>query len=115
VLFFGSHGTGPYCYGTGAECSDPINADLGNHAYPYVSQIWAYDVDDLIAVAEGDVEPWQPRPAVWTMEAPLAFTPDWLGTAYDPATQRIFVVLGYGSPGPVPIVQVYRIRVPACD
>lgn len=35
VLFFGRTGTGNYCYGTGAECGDPVDESRGEHAYPY--------------------------------------------------------------------------------
>ncbi len=53
VLFFGRHGTGTYCYGTGDECNDPADDSKGTHAYPYRYQVWAYDANDLLAVKNG--------------------------------------------------------------
>lgn len=64
VLFFGSNGTGAYCYGEQTldpaldrqpvpgnpgdmYCYDPANSYKGPHMYPYKYQVWAYDAKDL--------------------------------------------------------------------
>jgi hypothetical protein len=58
VLFFGTQGTGPFCYGEGTDdpsldgtptrdgttwCYDPDVSYKGTHGYPYVPEVWAYD------------------------------------------------------------------------
>src|SRR4029079_8432514 len=55
VLFFGSHGTGPYWYGLPDDGSnhDPYRIYKGSHAPPYTYQVWAYDAHDLQAVENG--------------------------------------------------------------
>jgi hypothetical protein len=68
VLFFGTQGTGTFCYGEGTAdkslvgkptsdgstwCYDPDGSSKGTHAYPYVAEVWAYDVAELAAVHRG--------------------------------------------------------------
>lgn len=103
VLFFTRQGDGIFCYGEansnlenvgnlGEPCFDLDDHDKGNHAWPYISQMLAYDVQDLIKVRSGVLKPWEPRPyAVWQL--PHLY-PAWnspRGVAYDPATQRLFI------------------------
>jgi hypothetical protein len=74
VLFFGSHGTGEYCYGTAAECNDPVRVYHGTHSRGglYEYQVWAYDVLDLIAVKNGQLQSWEIQPYdVWTFDLPF--------------------------------------------
>lgn len=114
VLLFGSHGTGPYCYGTPDECGgDPAAPDAkGPHAYPYRYQVWAYDAKDLLRVKQGALEPHEPRPyAVWTVDdlekwsgpghARIA------GAGYDNKTGRWYITTAYGEE---PRVDVFRIK-----
>jgi hypothetical protein len=62
VLFFGRQGIGTYCYG-GSQCNDPAFPNTqGNHAYPYVYQVWAYDAAELAAVKAGSKQPWDVKP-----------------------------------------------------
>lgn len=106
ALFFGRHGIGPWCYGDGAPCGDPVDPYKGNHAYPYQAQVWAYDVADLAAVRAGAKQPWEIRPyAVWKLEGfPSA---DVVGVTTDPATGRIFISERRG--GEPMRVHVYRL------
>lgn len=93
VLFIGKHGTGPFCYGTGQECGDPVRSRKGNHAYPYQYQVWAYDANDLLKVKRGKRRPHQVEPyATWRLEAPYERNDahDTGGTAFDPATNRLY-------------------------
>jgi hypothetical protein len=125
VLFFGRRGLGTFCYGEGTSnlpvgvdpygnprCYDPANSSKGNHAYPYESFVWAYDVNDLLAVKQGQKQIWQVQPyATWPMSLPfMSNTGEHLITAaaYDPATQRIFLAGGY-SDGTQPLVHVYTL------
>jgi hypothetical protein len=94
VLFLGIQGVGPFCYGTASECNDPIGDYKGNHAYPYITQIWAYDALDLLKVKNGEKQPWEVAPyETWPLPLPFAPTTykSKIGGAYDPVTKRIFV------------------------
>lgn len=54
ILFFGRHGNGPWCYKT--SCTGELYPETsipGNDARPYTYRVWAYNVDDLIAVKNG--------------------------------------------------------------
>jgi hypothetical protein len=111
VLFFGRQGIGEFCYGTGEECSDPIDSSKGTHAYPYVHQVWAYDALDLQAVKEGMQQPWEVLPyAIWRLdEMDSAGGATIAGAAYDPGSGRVYLTERYGEN---PAVHVYQITVP---
>ena len=109
VLFFGKHGLGNYCYGTGGSsggnCYDPDDGSKGIHSYPYRSQVWAYDANDLIAVKNGQVQSYQVMPyAVWQL-GPFV---DVQGVAYDPTTQRLYVSQVYAD-ATKPLINVFQI------
>ncbi len=116
VLFFGRHGTGPYCYGDGEQCRDPAKADQGTHGYPYEYRIWAYDAADLAAVARGERPPHSLEPyAVWPLSLPFERDDQHRigGVAHDPATGRVFVTQREGdSDGKHPLVHVLRVGPP---
>jgi hypothetical protein len=109
VLFFGTHGLGAYCYGPGGtngECYDPDNSSKGTHAYPYRSQVWAYDANDLLAVKNGGTPSYRVQPyAVWELSSAFKQVQ---GVGYDPSTQRLYVseVMGDGTQ---PLIHVYQI------
>jgi hypothetical protein len=131
LLYFGSNGTGPYCYGPstnepgkagttetqGGEpyCYDPLYPHKGQHAYPYNTQVWAYDLNDLAAVKAGRKRPWEVVPyGVWPLPMPL--TPDAVGlssVAIDSAGD-IYVAQYKGEPtdggGGRPIIWTIRVR-----
>jgi hypothetical protein len=128
VLYFGRQGTGSYCYGYGVtsnppspavaadgvqNCYDPTDDAKGNHAYPYISQVWAYDANDLLAVKQGAKQMWEPKPyATWSLQSVaqpfFSGAGDLNGAAYDPATGRIFITQGYGD-GDLPVVYVFAL------
>lgn len=114
VILFGRHGTGTYCYGTPQECfNDPADNDSkGPHAYPYRYQIWAYDANDLVAVRNGTLKTYQPRPyAVWQIDdLNHVVAPGFakiVSAGYDHDTRRLYVVLDYGER---PRVEVFEIK-----
>ncbi len=115
VLFFGSHGIGEFCYGTGEDCNDPVNGSQGTHAYPYVFQIWAYDILELLAVKNGQVDPWDVTPyAVWNFDFPITEGNKQIGGAtYDPETGMIYVsqlrIDGFDA---YPLVHAFTLRGP---
>jgi hypothetical protein len=114
VLYFGRHGTGRFCYG-GANCKDPTSKSRGNHAYPYVYQVWAYDAEQLKAAKNGQKNPWDIVPyAVWNFELPFQHGSRFLGgVAYDPATQRLFLAQSHAETNEMPIIHVWRVAAPA--
>jgi hypothetical protein len=115
VLFFGRHGVGTFCYGSGTECNDPADTSKGTHAYPYKYQIWAYDANDLLAVKNGTKQQWEPRPyAIWNISLPFENANDYHklgGAAYDPSTGRIYVAQGCVAPGCGPIIHAFKVDV----
>lgn len=108
VLFIGKQGVGPYCYGTGDECQDPVQSYKGTHAYPYVLQVWAYDANDLLAVKLGLRTPWSVRPyATWQLaDVASAGNASIAGAAYDHTTGRLYITEDYGEH---PRVHVYQV------
>jgi len=105
VLFIGRHGT-TFCYG-GPECNDPTDPYQGVHGYPYESSIWAYAASDLANVRAGTVAPWDVQPYTrWALPELNGSVVN--GAAYDPATQRIYVVQHKGD-GDNPRIHVWRI------
>jgi hypothetical protein len=108
LLFFGRHGAGEFCYGTGEECNDPVDPYKGTHAYPYVHQVWAYDALDLLAVKNGQLQPWEVQPyALWQLdEMDSSGSATISGAAYDPASGRVFITERFGED---PVVHVYQI------
>lgn len=112
VLFFGRHGIGDFCYGTGDECSDPVDDSKGTHAYPYIHQVWAYDALDLQAVKDGQKRPWELQPyALWHVtEMDSTGSATIAGAAYDPASGRVYITERYGEE---PHVHVYQLTVPS--
>jgi hypothetical protein len=114
VLFFGRQGTGKACYGTGGvqgDCYDPATSDHGTHAYPYVYYAWAYDANDLLAVKNGQRQPWDVRPyALWTFNFPFANSDAHIqGAAYDPQTQRIFLTQCWGDEAS-PLIYIFNVN-----
>jgi hypothetical protein len=124
VLFFGTQGVGPFCYGEGTDrrdlagqptpdgsewCYDPDDSSKGTHGYPYVPMVWAYDASRLRAVRRHRRKPWQVRPyAVWRLKLPFG-SPSIGGAAYDVRRGRIYVSQQYAD-GTQPLVHVFRVR-----
>jgi hypothetical protein len=124
VLFFGTQGTGEFCYGEGTDqpglagsptpdgstwCYDPDGSSKGTHAYPYVPEVWAYDARALAAVRRGRMRPWQVRPyATWKLGLPFGSGVVG-GAAYDPARRLIYVSQQYGN-GTDPVIHAFGVR-----
>lgn len=111
LLFIGRQGSGTFCYGTGTDCADPTDDSKGNHAYPYRGQVWAYDVEELLAVRSGAKQPWEIVPYA-TFELSLPFETGSRviqGVAYDAARQRIFIALR-NADGDLPLVHVLSVQ-----
>lgn len=110
--------------GTKVCCYDPVLFDAGNHAYPYVHKVWAYDAHDFQKVVDGDINPetgvaYKPWDIVpydsWTLD-PLPFAQgryEIRGAAYDPASSTLYITalgetVGYET---FPIVHAYTVQV----
>jgi hypothetical protein len=126
ILFFGRQGLGTPCYGIGTAdkskdqqptgegtiyCYDPENSSKGTHGYPYSGYVWAYNVDDFIAVKNGKKQMWDIRPyAYWT----LGEVQNIDGAAYDAARNRIYISEHCADPGGGyfcgPVVHAYDVK-----
>ena len=118
VLFFGSHGTGFYWYGSNGDISgvtDPARSSQGPHAYPYRNQIWAYPVSGIMKVLSGITNPWEAPYSYWEFTTPYGANDsakDGLTVAYDTTGNRLFIMEpDVDSDGfdPYPIIHVYSI------
>jgi hypothetical protein len=134
VLFWGRHGTGSYEYGLGTNDPalhgvfdpgqneyywyDPDYPDTkGEHAWPYVARVWAYDANDLIAVAAGTKNSWEVAPyGVWDLEVPFFhLSPIIGGAAFDQATRRIYASTARSNrvapadSEPRPVIHAYQV------
>ncbi len=125
VLFFGSQGTGPFCYGPGTStspppsgyCYDPAASGKGTHAFPYAYQIWAYDADDLLKV-KGGIEPqYTPEPYnIWQLNLPFSSDTNLHklgGVAYDPTTSRLYISQECVYANCSPIIDVFEVNMGA--
>ncbi len=107
VLFFGVQGTGPYCYKD--EGPESCRGTGGPHAPPYITQVWAFDANDYLAVLKGTkkkdaVEPY----AIWQVTTPWPVSSDqYAGGTFDPATNRVFLIERNGES---PNVRVFHIK-----
>jgi hypothetical protein len=93
---------------------DPLDPNKGNHGYPYRSQVWAYDANDLASVRRGTKQPYDVRPyATWALTPPFDNGTGAInGAAYDPASGRVFLYYP-NVDGPMqdfPIVLVYKVN-----
>jgi hypothetical protein len=113
LLFIGTQGTGPFCYGTGQECNDPVVDSKGTHAYPYRSQVWAYDLDQLLRVKAGELQPWDVQPyAIWELILPFANGLRAIaGVTYDPKKQLIYLSQ-HNTDGTLPTIHALQLTVP---
>jgi hypothetical protein len=98
-------------YGVGETlCYDLGIGSKGNHAYPYESLVWAYDVKDLIKAKKGK-SPWDIVPyATWPIELPRAVNARQIaGVAFDPETRRVFISSPFGDKA-APVIHVFKIK-----
>jgi hypothetical protein len=110
VLLFGRTGMGTTCYGEGSACGDPVDSNKGDHAYPYASYVWAYDANELAAVAAGQRQPWSVTPyAQWEL-LPRSGRSQILGAAYDSSSNKIYVAHAYAD-GTRPMIHVFTVTV----
>lgn len=110
ILVIGRKGLGDFCYGF---CNDPTSPHKGDHSYPYGYFVWAYNAHDLLAVRQGQQQPWEVVPyATWEITDITNPTDHALirGVAYDPASQRLF--LSEQKVGGSVLIRVLQVGVP---
>jgi|GEM_PF-947586 len=94
VLFFSSIGTGDYYYGEASDANDPNRVYKGPHSVGggYTYKVWAYDVNDFVAVKSGQKNPWDLKPySTWDFSFPVPSGPKYMGgVAFDPSTNRLY-------------------------
>lgn len=88
LLFVTRHGS-KNCYGTGAQCGDPLNGNQATHGYPYGLIVVAYDLAAVLSAPN----PWDVQPyAKWDL--PGVGTAGFNATRggfYDHATRTLYV------------------------
>jgi hypothetical protein len=94
---------------------DPAGTSTGEHSYPYHLKLWTYNTDDLAAVKDGSLPLQSIRPTqMYQFKLPVGNNPDigrLRGAAYDPATRRVYVSVGFASgSGDEPAIHVFRIN-----
>lgn len=120
LLFVGKHGMGPICYGQGSDqnppppgmCYDPTTGAQGEHTFPYRGQVWAYDLNDLVRVKNGEIAPWDVAPYdVWALPGVSEewYRPKRGGVGFNPADGRFYVAEEYYD---APRVEVFRVAMP---
>jgi PKD repeat protein len=120
VLFFGDTGTNTTGYGEAATFNDSNRTGKGWHSQngDYAYEVWAYNVDDLIAAKNGTIQPWQVKPySTWNIDFPNYDGGKHIGgVAFDPQTMRLYVsqegadkVDGQYAP----LIQVFQLNLDA--
>jgi PKD repeat protein len=120
VLFFGDTGTNTTGYGEPATFNDNNRTGKGWHSQngDYAYQVWAYNVDDLIAAKNGTIQPWQVKPySTWNIDFPNYDGGKHIGgVAFDPKTMRLYVSQQGGDTVDgqwAPLIQVYQLNLNA--
>ena len=118
VVFFGSNGLSAIGYGVGARFNDHTRPYQGFHSQNgnYKYQIWAYDIDDLMAVRNGTRASWGIRPtSVLNFNLPTPESSKYLGgTAFDASTGRLYISQKFAGTNATPVIHVYQLgRSPA--
>lgn len=92
--------------------------DKGTHGYPYVYQVVAYDMNDLVAVKNGTKMPWEPRPYTYweftfRISPPFAWPTQLSNAAYDAATNNIYIAqvncCDWLGLDPKPLIHVFHV------
>ena len=92
--------TGFTCYG---HC--PYKASDMHNFY------WAWDVNDLVKVKNGEMARYDVRPyAYGKINTPLGFR-EMIGGAFDPATNMVYLNFKNGEAGGLPAVLAYKINI----
>lgn len=137
LIYVGQKSSPTYeCYGSGTSdvilhntwvngveggtlwCYNPCSTDHGYHAYPRTSQVVFFDTDDIQAVAQGTLQPYEPQP--YTRINLSEIIPNYYkdplecsavestGLAYDRTANQIYIVHSRGD-GTKPLIHVLQV------
>jgi hypothetical protein len=114
ILYFGKTGTNYNGYGNASDYNDSVETtNPSPHSLngQYALQIWAYNANDLVAVKQGLLQPWEVQPYdVWNMPGH-----DIGGAAYDPQTGRLYVSITNVDQeahlSALPLIDVFQVNV----
>jgi hypothetical protein len=103
----------------GSESNVP-SGQPGPKSYPYNYSMWAYDANDLIAVKNGTLKPWEVVPyEYWTFDLPLKYPGDvtykklLLGAAaYDPIHHKVFLAQQWADASNQAVITVWGVNIP---
>ncbi len=113
VVFFGSNGLSTIGYGVGSKFNDKVRPYSGFHTQNgnYKYQLWAYDIDDFMAVRNGTRNSWEIRTTkVSNFDLPTPEGSKYLGgTAFDAATGRLYVSQKFAGLNATPVIHVYQL------
>jgi hypothetical protein len=101
LLFFGTNGHGYTVYSDPSNppdrpwIYDPHGSGVGEHAFPWYNQVWAYDTRELKAAYDAGQPSETVKPyAMWNFDWPTTgATHVMRGAAYDPATKRMYIAV----------------------
>jgi hypothetical protein len=116
VLFIGKHGVGEYWYG-GTTSPEGYIAAPGSDGYGPKStrfeyRVWAYKVDDLVAVKNALKKPWELRPySIFALPEVSGLNPgaNLRGVGYDDESGLLFIAPDFGEQGRI---EVYKVNKP---
>jgi hypothetical protein len=113
VIFIGSNGLSEIGYGVGSKFNDKARPYSGFHSKNgnYKYQIWSYDIDGFMAVRNGSKTSSSIRPTtVINFDLPTPEPSKYIGgTAFDPATGRLFISQKLAGPDATPVIHVYQL------
>ncbi len=113
IIFIGSNGLSEIGYGVGSKFGDSARPYSGFHSKNgnYKYQIWAYDIDDFMAVRNGSRASWDIRPtSVVNFDLPTPEPARYIGgTAFDPSTGRLYIAQKLAGADYTPVIHVYQL------
>jgi Putative Ig domain len=120
ILFIGSNGQGYCVYSDPANppgrpwVYDPVGSGVGEHAYPWYPQIWAYDARELKTAYDAGLPSDTVKPyAIWNFDWPTTGSSPYVqGATYDSVTKRIYIAVSSASGPPTynrTMVYVYQV------
>ncbi len=113
IIFIGSNGLSDIGYGVGSLFNDSARPYSGFHSQNgnYSYQIWAYDIEDFMAVRHGVKSPWTLQPtSVVNFDLPTPEPAKYLGgTAFDASTGRLYISQKLAGDEATPVIHVYQL------
>jgi hypothetical protein len=120
ILFIGSNGQGYCVYSDPSNppgrpwVYDPVGSGVGEHAYPWYPQIWAYDARELKTAFDAGLPSDTVKPyAIWNFDWPTTGSSPYVqGATYDSATKRVYIAVSSATGSPSynrTMIYVYQV------